>query len=62
MRPFMRGHGPTNAIYAAITIPVSIGPRPRHGPLFVHRHIAGRPLLRMAYFTPPDGASRLIAG
>ncbi|KPQ11754.1 MAG: sn-glycerol 3-phosphate transport system permease protein [Saliniramus fredricksonii] len=40
-----------NAIYAAITIPVSIGLALAMA-LFVHRHIAGRAFLRMAYFTP----------
>lgn len=40
-----------NAIYAAITIPVSIGLALAMA-LFVQRHIAGRAFLRMAYFTP----------
>ncbi|MCC5979677.1 MAG: sugar ABC transporter permease [Salinarimonas sp.] len=40
-----------NAIYAAITIPVSIALALAMA-LFVHRHIAGRAFLRMAYFTP----------
>ncbi|MGY6646010.1 MAG: carbohydrate ABC transporter permease [Salinarimonas sp.] len=40
-----------NAIYAAITIPVSIGLALAMA-LFVHRRITGRAFLRMAYFTP----------
>lgn len=40
-----------NAIYAAITIPVSIALALAMA-LFVQRHIAGRAFLRMAYFTP----------
>ena len=40
-----------NALYAAITIPVSIGLALAMA-LFVQRHIAGRAFLRMAYFTP----------
>ncbi len=40
-----------NAIYAAITIPVSIGLALAMA-LFVQRRIAGRAFLRMAYFTP----------
>jgi sn-glycerol 3-phosphate transport system permease protein len=40
-----------NAIYAAITIPASIGLALVMA-LFVHRRIAGRAFLRMAYFTP----------
>jgi len=40
-----------NAIYAAITIPVSIGLALAMA-LFVQRQIAGRAFLRMAYFTP----------
>lgn len=40
-----------NAIYAAITIPVSIGLALAMA-LFVQRRIVGRAFLRMAYFTP----------
>jgi sn-glycerol 3-phosphate transport system permease protein len=40
-----------NAIYAAITIPVSIALALAMA-LFVQRRIAGRAFLRMAYFTP----------
>lgn len=40
-----------NAIYAAITIPLSIGLALGMA-LFVHRQIAGRAFLRMAFFTP----------
>lgn len=40
-----------NAIYAAITIPSSVGLSLAMA-LFVHRKIAGRGFLRMAYFTP----------
>ncbi len=40
-----------NALYAAITIPVSIGLALAMA-LFVQRRIAGRAFLRMAYFTP----------
>ncbi len=40
-----------NALYAAITIPVSIGLALAMA-LFVQRRIVGRAFLRMAYFTP----------